>query len=375
MDAASVRKLASLAVMLIAGWTLVALFSTVRMALEAIYAGQELDWRGAWFRGAAHAYPWVFTTPAVLWVVRRFPLVRHKLLPRAVLHAVAGVLFAVANFGVYAMALAVVDARLAQQLTLLELQLNLLIYVALVGLGHAIDYAQRFREREVRNSRLEAQLTRARLDLLKTQLHPHFLFNTLNAIAELIHEDAMRAEQMIADLSELLRQALDASVSDTVALTLELELLERYLAIERTRFEGRLNVIVDVPDDVRCAMVPYLLLQPLVENAIKYSMKNRVGPGAVRIHAEVRGGDLLVEVVDNGPGFAAGRGRGRGRDRDIGGDGDGGGSTHAGIGLGNTRERLRQRYGEAQQLTVDAGPDGGARVSLRIPFERAGVLQ
>ncbi len=357
MDAASVRKRASLALMLIAGWTLVALFSAVRIALDTAYAGQELDWSGALFRGAAQAYPWALTTPAVLWLTRRFPLVRPKMLFHVPLHVVAGILFAVTNFGVYGLALAAVDVRLAQQLTLLELQLNLLIYGALVGLGHAIDYAQRFRERELRASRLEAQLTRARLDLLKTQLHPHFLFNTLNAIAELIHEDAMRAEQMIADLSELLRQALDASASDTVALALELEVLERYLAIERTRFEGQLDVIVDVPEDVRCAMVPYLVLQPLVENAIKYSMKNRAGLGAVKIHAEVRGGDLHMEVVDNGPGFAAG------------------GPTPAGIGLANTRERLKQRYGEDQQLVVDAAPGGGGRVSLRIPFEPAGTAQ
>ena len=334
-------------------WTLVALFSALRISLETTYAGQPTAWSDALLRGLAHAYPWALSTPVVLWIARRFPLERRRWLRHSAVHVGAGILFSVVNFAVYAATLMWIDPGLTQQLTLLELQLNLLVYGALVGAGHAIDTTRRSRERELKTAKLEAQLSHARLDLLRTQLHPHFLFNTLNAIAELIHEDAERAEQMIADLSQLLRRTLNAGKSDRVPLAFEIEGLECYLAIERTRFDCALDVVVDVPDEARCALVPHLLLQPIVEDAIRHGMEHHPGAGRVAVHAAVRDGDLQLEVTDNGPGFANG------------------GATAAGIGLGNTRERLEQRYGDSHRLTLETGPNGGGRVIVRVPFEPA----
>lgn len=353
MDFALGRRRATQAMVVSAVWTLVALFSALRISLETTYSGQPTDWPGALLRGLAHAFPWALSTPLVLALTRRFPLGRRKLFRNATVHVGAGILFSVVNFALYAAASEWVDPSSTEPLTLLELQLNLLLYGALLGAGHAIHTTRHSRERELKTARLEAQLSHARLDLLRTQLHPHFLFNTLNAIAELIHEDAERAEQMIADLSLLLRRTLNAGKSDRVPLAFEIEGLECYLAIERTRFDCALDVVVDVPDEARCALVPHLLLQPIVENAIRHGMEHHPGAGKVAVHAAVRDGDLQLEVTDNGPGFANG------------------GATVAGIGLGNTRERLEQRYGDSHRLTLETGPNGGGRVVVRVPFEPA----
>ncbi len=335
-------------------WTLVAVFSAFRISLGNSYGGQPTDWPGALMRGAAHAYPWALSTPAVLWLTRRFPWVSGKRLPHSAVHFAAGVFFSLANFGIYATTLNWVDRSLVQQLTLLELQLNFLVYGALVVTGHAIDHARRSRERKLKMLRLETQLTRARLDLLRMQLHPHFLFNTLNAVAELIHEDAPRAEQMVADLSALLRATLNTGVSDSVTLAVELAVLDSYVAIELTRFEGQLAVDVNVPDEARCALVPHLILQPIVENAIRFSMQNQTVGGRVVVQVDLRGSDLVLEVSDNGPGFVRSS------------------SQRNGVGLRNTRERLEQRYGKEHQLALESGPNGGGRVTVCIPFERGG---
>ncbi len=356
MDVESVRRPALRIVAWTACWTLVALFSALRISLDTVYAGRELDWSGAVIRGAAHVFPWALWTPAVLWLTRRFLLVRGKWPPRLALHLAVGILLSAINLVASTTALSWVGGR-AQTLTLLELQLNFLVYWALVGAAHALHYARRFRERELRTSRLEAELTQARLNLLRAQLQPHFLFNTLNAVSELIHEDTVRAEQMVADLSQLLRRALDAGSSDGVTLAVELDLLDCYLAIEKTRFEESLDVVVDVASEARVAIVPYLILQPIVENAVKFSMKNNAGVGRVEVRADLEDGDLLLEVADNGPGFA------------------GDCSEPTGIGLRNTCERLEQRYGKRQQLIVGTGPGGGGHVTIRIPFERAGGLR
>ena len=153
---------------------------------------------------------------------------------------------------------------------------------------------------------------------------------------------------MIADLSQLLRRTLNAGTSDRVPLALELEGLECYLAIERTRFDCALDVAVDVPEEARCALVPHLILQPIVENAIRHGMKHRPGAGRVAVRAAVQDGDLRLEVTDNGPGFANS------------------GAAVAGIGLGNTRERLEHLYGDAHRLTLETGPNGGGPARLRL---------
>jgi hypothetical protein len=200
---------------------------------------------------------------------------------------------------------------------------NLAAYVAIVGVCHAVDYYRKYRQRELDASRLEAQLAGARLQVLEMQLHPHFLFNTLNAIATLVRSDPDAAERMIASLGDLLRAVLRRSGAQLVPLAEEIELLERYLDIARMRYRDRLQVIVDVAPAANQVLVPTLIMQPLVENAVEHGFARRAGPGRIRIAAELCGCNLRLSVSDDGPGLAA--------------EGPGTG----GVGLRNSRERLQ----------------------------------
>lgn len=203
-------------------------------------------------------------------------------------------------------------------------------------------------ERE-RSLRAEALAQRAQLDALRYQLHPHFLFNTLNIISSLVAEgDNTAASRMISRLSDFLRHTLATPPSDEVSLTEEVEFVRRYLEIEQARFEERLRVHIDVASDAWTARVPYLILQPLVENAVRHGIATREEGGALTVEARRVGGGLELEVRDNGPGW------------DPAGNGER-------IGLTNTRERLARLYGSASEVQVTSGA-GGTRVAIRIPF-------
>lgn len=203
-------------------------------------------------------------------------------------------------------------------------------------------------ERE-RSLRAEALAQRAQLDALRYQLHPHFLFNTLNIISSLVAEgDSAAASRMISRLSDFLRHTLASPASDEVSLTEEIDFVRRYLEIEQARFEERLAVKIDVAADVWTARVPYLILQPLVENAVRHGIATREEGGALCVEARRNGTGLVLEVQDDGPGYTA----------------QGNGER---IGLTNTRERLSRLYGSASDVHVATGP-GGTKVTLKIPF-------
>jgi two-component system, LytTR family, sensor kinase len=233
---------------------------------------------------------------------------------------------------------------------------NLIIYWAIVALVHARDYARDAQEHRVRAAELEAGVAAARLQALVLELRPHFLFNTLNAIAELIYEDPAVAERMIGRLADLLRRTLDADGATEVPLAAELDLVDRYLDIEAVRFPDRLRVRHDVAVDTREAGVPAMILLPLVENAVRHGVATRAGPGEVGIRARREGAALRVEVWDDGPGLGASQAAGRG-----------------GIGLANTRARLLQLYGRDHRLElVDVDPKGFC-VRLLLPLRQPGV--
>jgi LytS/YehU family sensor histidine kinase len=191
-----------------------------------------------------------------------------------------------------------------------------------------------------------------RLQLLSLQLQPHFLFNTLNTIAELVHEDPDAADRMITALAELLRRSLALGGTQEIPLETELELLQTYLDIQKTRYGERLDVRLAVADDARACRVPMLLLQPIVENALKHA---RVARLDVDVRFDTAG--LLIEVTDNGPGAADEALQGR-----------------TGIGLGNTRERLATLYGTSASLALSNVPAGGARVTVRLPGCRPATI-
>lgn len=234
-----------------------------------------------------------------------------------------------------------------------KVAIHLLAYGGIVGTYYARENHRRYRERERTAAVLEQRLTEARLQALRTQLQPHFLFNTLNAISVLVlKSETQTAIRMLSRLSDLLRVTLDAGDAPEVPLGKEMEFLARYLDIEQVRFHDRLTVVNDVAPDTLDAPVPTLILQPLVENSIRHGIARQVGAGRIEVRA-VRDGDRLrLEVRDTGPGLPAG----------------GAGAIVEGIGISNTRARLREMYGDAGVMRIENAEGGGMRVVVELPY-------
>ncbi len=235
--------------------------------------------------------------------------------------------------------------------TLLRGNFDAAVYVLVAIAAHAMAFYRRAQEREQHAVALTVGLNRAKLDALRLQLQPHFLFNTLNAISALVHRDASAADELIGDLSELLRLSLQTTEHE-VPLSRELELLDCYLAIERTRLGDRLRVVREIDPAARDAYVPTFVLQPIVENAVRHGIESRIGPGTVTITAQRTGENLRLSVRDDGAGLtAAGRG-----------------GTRRGIGLSNTEARLQALHGTAATLVVTEPESGGVDVQIILPY-------
>lgn len=238
---------------------------------------------------------------------------------------------------------------------LMELPKGAIVYVSILTFVTLLDRYRASRERELRVAHLEASLARAQLQNLSAQLQPHFLFNALNAVSSVMYEDVERADRMVTSLSELLRASLRASRDQHIPLAQELEVLERYLELMRARFGERLRVQVDVDDGVRGARVPAMLLQPIVENALRHGAPPPPETAEVVVRARRMADRLMVEVRDNGPGLRGGPPVGRG------------------VGLTNTADRLRALYGDAHALEFVDAPGGGLIVRMTMPFRESTV--
>jgi signal transduction histidine kinase len=223
---------------------------------------------------------------------------------------------------------------------------------AMIALIHAFEFHRRFRQREFEAARLQTQLAESRLEALTSQLHPHFLFNTLQGISTLMHRDVKAADAMLSRLSDLLRQTLQRGDRQEVALCDELAMLGNYVEISRERFKDRLVFETRVSSDVEAALVPFFILQPLVENALQHGIARRAGNGFVEVSAERLGDNLHLQVTDDGPGLPK----------------EGDDFPHQGIGLSNTRQRLKELYGDAQSLRLETPTEGGLRVEVVIPY-------
>ncbi len=300
-------------------------------------------------------------TPLIFRISSRYKREGAAWLPALGAHALAVAAFSVAHvacmIGVRAI-LWPVPASLSwttyiQRQYLTNLDWTLMTYAAIAGLSYAVVYHRESQERALKAAHLEARLAEARLKTLEAELHPHFLFNTLHAISTLIHVQPDAADQMISRLSDLLRITFARSGAARIPLQEELEFLQKYLEIEETRFQDRLTVSYDIDPKTLDAEVPRMILQPLVENAIKHGVAPTNAPGWIRIVAARDGAALRLEVRDNGVGLSGGARA----------------KLHGGVGLANTRDRLECLYGEAHALEFfEAGE--GLTVRMRIPFSR-----
>lgn len=340
--------------LIFAGWTAFGLFTANQTYVAAAVRGPPISAGQALSAAMTEAYLWALATVAIFWLARRFPLARGRLLPHAAVHLIAGIILSLARVGVIVALSQWTEVFPPREWTAVfyrQFHVYLLFYVLLLGIAWAVYYHGRYREREQAAEQLAAGLAEARFQALKMQLHPHFLFNTLNAISALIPQEAQPARRMVARLGDLLRTALEQEATQEVTLREELEFLEPYLEIEQTRLGDRLSVEFQVVPEALDARVPHLVLQPLVENAIRHGVAPRSQAGVVTIAAAVEGGSLILHVRNT---------RGAARE----------GTAHepGGRGLANVRSRLEHLYGADQQLTAGpAGPDGWV-TTIRTPF-------
>jgi len=303
-------------------------------------------------------YVWALLAPAIFALARRFSFTRHPWRSAAV-HLPASILFLFLRYRLRLLVgLMIPSVRVGAPALMSSLALQLFVYWAILAVAVAMDYQRMYRGEQIAAAALKTQLARAELGLLKMQLQPHFLFNTLNAISEQVHTDADAADRMITHLSELLRHTLGSAEAHEISLGEELALIERYLVIQRARFAGRLEATLDVDSAAIGSLVPNLVLQPLVENSIRHGIAPRASGGQVTITArrDQSRRRLVLEVHDDGIGLDAARSRPRPND------------DREGVGIANTTARLRQLYGEDWGFELSPAPHGGtvARVSLPL---------
>jgi two-component system LytT family sensor kinase len=370
------RRYSTLWLLVLAVWMLIGLSFTLNYYFFAEHyvtifrqpptLGQMLVWELPYW------LLWAGLAPVVFLFTRRFPIDRERWFRNSLLHIVACVALTIAHRAIYLILGWLLHVAAYQNLTsipdlyssdiLFNLPTGFMSYGTIFLISYVIDYYRRHQEEELKISRLKAELAEARLQVteaqlqaLKMQLHPHFLFNTLNSISALLDEDAEAADQMLARLGDFLRLTLENSGAGQVTLQEELEFLRCYLEIEHVRFHDRLTVNMQIEPETLDARVPNLILQPIVENSIRHGIVSRIAPGQIEISARLIGDALQLRVKDNGPGL---------------GQVEGGRATvKEGFGLANTRARLAQMYGPAHRFEMADAPEGGLQVTLTIPFE------
>jgi sensor histidine kinase YesM len=341
-------------------WLVETVYSAAEVHYRTALSPRPYTWSSAFRAEAIYGALGALLTPGIIWVARRFPVERGVWLRNLGVHVLTASIYAATAkiawdfIWTWRVPLYLTGGFNLEKL-LWSISMGFSFGIALYGLIvltiYAIGYYQRYQASLVECAKFETQLVQAQLKALRMQLDPHFLFNALHSISELVHEDPEAAEAMIARLSELLRRSLEGSGLQEVPLDEELEFLNLYLAIEKTRFEDRLAVVMDIDPAARQAMVPSLILQPLVENAIRHGISKRVVPGGrITISAERRDGNLLVRVTDNGAGL-----------------GPDPGAIHEGVGLSSTRGRLERLYGGGQRLEITPAADG-VEARIQIPF-------
>ncbi len=344
-------------------WTVLALLFAGQFYASSAMMGRGVSWGHALSFALADWYVFALLAPPVAWLGRYVRLEWPLKSRHVVIHISSCAAFMLAYLLLRA-AVALWQPRFGgpavvtffdvfEPLLVKTLPHSLLVYWAIVSVQHVAAFQERARERERRAAELEQRLIAARLQALQMQLNPHFLFNTLNAISSLMHQDVDAADRMLVRLSELLRRALDTRDRQEVPLREELEFLERYLEIEQTRFRERLTVKRDIDAVLLDMMVPNLVLQPLVENAIKHGIEKQRKPGIIELGARRDRDQVVLTVRDNGPGLAAAAARPNPKGH--------------GIGVGNTRRRLEQLYGRRQELVMREVEGGGTEVIVRLP--------
>jgi sensor histidine kinase YesM len=351
-------------------WTIIGIFFFSQALSQRFFSRDPTPWWHYLISWLVGVYLWALLMPGILWLGRRFPIERRNWVRRVALHLLLGVVVSLvqlilesailSRLGIFPGLMNTFVTTFAF-LLVIGFHTGIMTYWEVLGVQYGIGYYQNYQERkqealrlELRASELQSQLVQAQLGVLKMQLQPHFLFNTLNAIMVLVRQQKSKeAEQTLAHLSDLLRCVLEDVEAQEVPLRRELEYLQLYLSIEQVRFQDRLRVEISADPAILDAALPQMVLQPVVENAIRHGVGKSAAAGRIKISA-VRSNDTLeLRVQDDGPGFSSE---------------DPVGKHSTGIGLTNTKARLKQLYGEEARLTSGNGKPRGAVVTITVPY-------
>ncbi|GLQ91944.1 histidine kinase [Dyella acidisoli] len=337
-------------------WTLIALSYALSAGLSSISEGHPPNWSRMLTWNFTDFYLWMVSVPVVAWLGRqsagqgwrRFAAVHVPAsLTLALLHVAVHLSIYWTLCGPGRAPVTTFPAFVRMEFAF-NYHFALLIYWVILVVLRGLDSQRRLRDERLRNAQLASQLAQSQLRTLRVQLQPHFLFNTLNAISALALADPMQARLMIARLSDLLRLTLEERHALEVPLSRELELLSCYLDIQQVRFQDRLSTHMDVAMDTVHAAVPSMILQPLVENALRHGLLDKPESGQLQIVSRREGSELYLRVDDDGLGLPEG--------------------MSEGLGLGNTRARLQVLFGGAASVALARKAEGGTRVELRFPF-------
>ena len=346
-------------------WLAGGLFDASQTLLIAHAEGRHHVWLALFATELASWLPWVLATPLVIHLARRYPIVGGKSVRTVSIHLAAFVVISVVA-ETWSTALQMLfnpwnnrkwPTFVDTWTTTLSFQLLtfLIVYALILTITYVVDARESMGRQLTETARLNEELSKAQLAALRRQIEPHFMYNTLNSIAGLVRDrrnDA--AVSMIVGLSEFLRRSSEDSHRSQVALREEVEYLQRYLDIQKVRFGERLQVSVDIPGELLCAQVPNLLLQPLVENAIKHGIAKRVAGGNVRVAGACHNGNLCLSVYNDGPSPAA--------------DWE---ASPGGVGIANLRTRLQILHGDDSELQLRRASPGGVEVVVTLPFTEA----
>lgn len=347
---------------ILAGWTLIVLTFSVQAYVYAVSRGRPDNFWHEFLVASTEWYVWAALTPLVLFFCKHFRIQSHTWLPAVLVHLVVGILISFLQLAIQVKLNYIVNPgykmtywRVMYFFAAFKFHMNLLTYWVIVALNHGAYYYEQARSRELARSRLETDLANAQLQALNMQLHPHFLFNTLHSISTLISDEPLAAQEMVLKLSELLRASLSKVDQAEVPLHQELALLDCYLSIEQTRFKDRLTIRKEIDSAALECPVPTMILQPLVENAVRHGIGKHRQADEISILAKRQNGRLLLAVQNR-----AGRM-------------ENGTETPRGIGLTNTRARLEQLYEDAHSFEISNRDGGGVVVKLILPANGDGM--
>ncbi len=349
------------ALLIIGVWLLLPFLTGSVTYLSSVLRDEPASWGRIVCIDAHLWYIWMLLTPLVLKIARHFPLDNRYWFKNVLLLIPTSIAISVLHTFIFLFLRYIFGAFSESGLPSLSFVYmmasrmfvtNLLVFGGIIGVKHAIDYYRKYKEKEIRSAQLETELMKAHLQVLKMQIRPHFLFNTLNTISSLLRTDIETADRMIAQLGDILRLSMEIDGKQEVPLHQEIEFLKKYLDIEQIRFRDRLNIMYNIDQEALNAFVPNLILQPLVENAIRHGIAPLPKGGAISIRAQRINGTLTIKIQDNGKGLKKGKKKLKGN----------------GVGLVNTTARLKQLYDSDYKLIFKEQKEGGVTVELTIPY-------